>query len=507
VRGLRVSCVAVALVVVAGCSSSKDGKDEGTQGLFSGTSVPGGTADVTTDGSTDTTLTPATLPDGSPAPTTATGTAGAAATTRAGGGATGSTGTVPGAAGFATSGQSGRGYTASEVTIGFQDAINLEVGFALLGAKGTPGDDKQLTDIMVDWVNEHGGIAGRTLRAVHHGTEATSGTWATQAQEACATLTEDNQVVVAVSSFVGGSDAMSGCFASKGVPYVESNLWPFSAADYARLADILYQPGRMNADRWAKVYVDGLQAAGYFEKNAKLGLLRVDGATFDHVANDVFKPRLASLGLKLAKEVVMSNPNGVGDYGRLGAQVSNAIVQFRSEDVDHLMFLEPAGAVPFFFMPAAESQGYHPRYGLSSSDIPATQAAQSPGNQLERSVFVGWMPASDVGTQGYPEGNPIWNQCKQIMQEAGIPADTSSIYTIGRCDAVLFWKAVLERAKSWTRAGIRAAVDSLGTDYQSGYTFSTRLAAGQHDGATAYRLGAFDTGCACYKYTTGPRPA
>jgi hypothetical protein len=492
-RRIRSTCILLALVA-AGCSSSNGGGDPGTAGLFSGsTTSAAGAGGSSVPAATDTTLTAATLPDGSPAPTTAGTKSTAPSATNT---------PIKGAAsGHATAGQSGRGFTPTEIRIGFQNSVNLEVGFALVGAEGTPGDEEAITNYMVKWVNENGGIAGRTLVAVNHGTEATSGTWATQAQETCSDLTEDHEIVVAVSSFVGGSDALSGCFAQKGVPYVESNLWPFNGRDYERLGDILYQPGRMNADRWAPAYVDGLKVAGFFERNARLGLLRVDGATFDHLADDIVKPRLASLGLELEKEVVLSNPNGVGDFGRLGAQISNAIVQFRQADVTHLMFLEPAGTVPFFFMPAAESQGYRPRYGMSSTDIPDTQAQQVPAAQLRRSVAVGWMPPSDVGRDRFTDGNAIWKQCLAIADANGIPTDVGAIYTVGRCDAILFWKTVLDRAKSFTRGGIRAAIESLGTSYQSGYTHASRFGPSKHDSAAAYRIAVFESGCECFKYT------
>ena len=440
----------LAVVALAGCSSGGNDDDARTAGtLFrGGTTTPGGIGVSGAAG--DTTLPPVTLADGTPVTGTS-GTGGKPGTVATGG----SAGTVAaGGSGFPTSGQTGPGFTATEINIGFQNSEGLQEAFKLIGASGTPGDDRQISEAMVAWLNKNGGIAGRKVVPIHHQTPSTSGTWASQAQAACATFGEDNKVVVAVSGFVGGSDAMSGCMAAKKIAYVESNIWGFSAADFSRLRDIMYQPGRMNADRWSRIYVDGLQSAGFFERNSKLGLLRVDAPTYTHLADDVVKPRLTQIGVKLEKEVVVLTPQGIDDFGRLGAAISNAILQFRQAGVTHLMFLEPAGTLPFFFMPAAESQGYRPRYGPSAADIPDTQAAQVPAEQLHPApLAVGWMPASDVGNSRHPGGNAIWDQCTKILGDAGIPREVSGIYTVGRCDALLFWKTVLERASSWTLAG------------------------------------------------------
>ena len=148
----------------------------------------------------------------------------------------GSAGTVAaGGSGFPTSGQTGPGFTATEINIGFQNSEGLQEAFKLIGASGTPGDDREISEAMVAWLNKNGGITGRKVVPIHHQTPSTSGTWASQAQAACATFGEDNKVVVAVSGFVGGSDAMSGCMAAKKIAYVESNIWGFSAADFSRL--------------------------------------------------------------------------------------------------------------------------------------------------------------------------------------------------------------------------------------------------------------------------------
>jgi hypothetical protein len=401
-------------------------------------------------------------------------------------------------------GKLGPGVSDTEIKIGFQITGNLGAGFALVGASGEAPDERKVYDAVVDWINKTGGLAGRKLVPVYHDTDPTGGTWATQAQAACATFTEDNQVLLVGTSVVGGSDALYGCLSSKGKPTIEQNLWLFDHKYYEGKAGLLYQPGRMSPDRWAKAYVDGLLEAGYFKDNPKVGLVRFDAPVFQRVSDGVLKPRMASKGLKFTEEIAVSSPESVAGFSSSSSQISNAILRLRNSGVSHVMFLENAGILPFLFMPAAESQGYRPRYGLSSNDIPATQENQVPPQQLIGSVGIGWLPGSDVSDAQYPPGNTAFDQCLAVSKAAGVSA--SGFYTQPPCDTLLFLRAVLDRATDLTTDGMRLAVEGLGPSYPSPMTFGTAFGPGRYDGASKYRILFFDTACECYRFTGSTRP-
>ena len=401
-------------------------------------------------------------------------------------------------------GKVGPGVSDSEIKIGLQVTGNLGAGFALVGASGEAPQERLVYDALVKWINETGGLAGRKLVPVYHETDPTGGTWATQAQAACATFTEDNQVLAVGTSVVGGSDALYGCLSSKGKPTIEQNLWLFDHTYYAGKAGLLYQPGRMSPDRWAKAYVDGLLEAGYFKGNPKVGLVRFDAPVFQRVSDGVLKPRMHAKGLAFEEEIAISSPESVAGFSSASSQISNAILRLRNSGVTHVMFLENAGILPFLFMPAAESQGYRPRYGLSSNDIPATQEDQVPPVQLVGSIGVGWLPGSDVSNDNYPPGNAVHDQCLAIVKAAG--ASESGFYAQPPCDTLLFLRTVLDRATDLTTEGMRAAVEQLGGSYASPVTFATAFGPGRYDGAARYRVLFFDTGCSCFKFTGSQRP-
>jgi hypothetical protein len=389
-------------------------------------------------------------------------------------------------------GKVGPGVTDTEIKIGFQITGNLGAGFALVGASGEAPEERLIYDALVDWINNSGGLAGRKLVPVYHDTDPTGGTWATQAQAACATFTEDNQVLLVGTSVVGGSDALYGCLSAKGKPTIEQNLWLFDHTYYDGKPGLLYQPGRMSPDRWAKAYVDGLLEAGYFKGDPKVGLVRFDAPVFKRVSDGVLKPRMASHGLKFTEEIAVSSPESVAGFSSSSSQISNAILRMRNSGVSHVMFLENAGILPFLFMPAAESQGYRPRYGLSSNDIPATQEDQVPKVQLVGSVGVGWLPGSDVANENYPPGNAVHDQCLAVAKAAG--TSESGFYVQPPCDTLLFLRTVLDNATDLTTDGMRAAVEQLGASYASPVTFATAFGPGRYDGDTRYRILFFDTG-------------
>jgi hypothetical protein len=390
--------------------------------------------------------------------------------------------------------------TASEVRIGFQVAEDLQAGFAAVGAGGDAPDERRIITALVEWANENGGFAGRKVVPVFHGTSALSGTWASQAQAACATFTEDNEVFAVVSSTVGGSDAMLACTASKRVPLIEQNLWVFDQVYWDQFAGWLYQPAKMRADRWAHAYADGLARAGFFGDGV-LGIVRFDAPVFTRVTDGVVKPALSRHGVKVAAEAILSTPQSVSDFGRMNAEISNALVRFRSAGVNRVMFMENAGILPFFWMPAAESQSYRPRYGLASNSIPATMQGQAPAAQLSGALGVGWTPPNDVGNnpEHFPP-NPASDQCRAILAAKGMPPHWAGFYTHSGCEAIFFLRAALEHVAEFSPAGFRAAVESLGTGYRGPFGLANRFGPGRHDGGAKAQIIAFDDACTCFAY-------
>jgi len=124
--------------------------------------------------------------------------------------------------------------------------------------------------------------------------------------------------------------------------------------------------------------------------------------------------------------------------------------------------------------------------------------------QLRGAMNVGWSADEDVGVeQDHRGGNAAL--CLQIGRQKGIPGDHPGggfrLYMHLFCDAIFFLKQAAERAPALTPEGLRAAVESMGTSYDSAYTYGTKFAPGRHDGAALMRVSQYDEGCSCFVYS------
>jgi hypothetical protein len=227
------------------------------------------------------------------------------------------------------------------------------------------------------------------------------------------------------------------------------------------------------------------------------------------VMNTVIKPRIAAHGAKVVAEAALPDYDSVGGLGDAAAAMSSAVLAFRSAGVDHVFAVGTNGTAYYFFPSVAETQGYRPRYGFDSTEIPQIVTSNAPKAQLHGAVGVGWWPTYDVDTPQDPGGNPAATLCNTILKSAGIRPDTrfAENDAIDICDSLFFLTTTLNHATQLTASGFRAAVDHLGTTYASPMTFSTQFSAGRYDGVSAVRPEAFDDACGCWKYTGPAEPA
>ena len=427
---------------------------------------------------------------GSPATTAPPATAGA-------GGAPGSAGPI--------GPPTGNGFTASTISIGLEllDPSSSQ-GARLIGASSTDtGDTRKYADAVVNHVNATGGIAGRKVTPVYHTTNVLTGTFDSHAQAACSTFAEDNKVFAAVASMYQLSEVLGRCLAQHATPVVLNGRAVRDDTMLAELADFLYMPSRMSATRFAGLTVDGLAELGFFEPRAKVGILRFDQPVQARIVSQEMRPRLAKLGVSLVAEEAVSYPDSINGFGTTSAQLSSAVLRLRAAGVTHLIPVDDHGIMCFLFMPQAESQGFRPRYGLSTNNQPFVIEDNMPPEQFKRAVGVGWIPADDVAFERNPGGNPSEDVCRSVFQKAGaqFPSRFAWSNALNYCDSMLFLKAALDRAPTLSVAGLRRAVAGL-TDggFVSAYTFRTAFTRDRHDGAAAYRWFRFADDCKCVRY-------
>ncbi len=475
----------LALLLVA-CSSTNEitAQRSLTEGsLDNGAAEPGATADPGTSGSTRTVTTEGTR------------TAGNGPQVVPGGGPV----------------RMGRGITAGSIKIGFNITKNLNAALAAVGFGGPSigNDERTIINILVKHFNDHGGIAGRKIIPVVFDYDATQAQgWDALAEQACSKFVDDEGVFAAVSGHVGGTDALLACLAEGQVPLMQQNQWPYDGDYQRRYAGYLYQPSRMRPERWVPQYFGGLKDAGYFTAGHKLGLIRFDSPVFTRIEK-MMRDDLARRGLKFTDVSVIKTPQSVSQFSAMAGELSNTILQFRSKGITHVVFDEYASIVPFFFLTQAEDQGFRPRYGFTSINLMGTLEAQHGKEQLHGSIGVSWLPGQDYGRAfredpRYGKGG-AFEECFAIVEAGGY--DRSRLYDGTHCDSLFFLKKALERTNDLTVAGLQASAATLGTSYDSPYTWATNFGSGRTDGASKTMLARYNDACTCFKFDNKLRDA
>ncbi len=424
------------------------------------------------------------------------GTGASAAPTRAG-----STTVVPSA------GKSGPGFSATEIKIGislFQPGSIAET----FGIDAAFGDGRKQANAVVSYINTKGGIAGRKVVPSYYTVDfgrAGSYTDGSFEAEACEQWTNDDRVFAAVNNAMARA-ALLTCLGKAGVPGIHDGM-PIDEKRLSAYRDYYYTgtgPKALTVDRTATAVATVLGRAGFYkapdpDKPTVVGIIHYDDEFYASVVNKKMIPIIKSFGV--TKVVVQAAP-----YGATTADAT-FVARFQEEGVTNIHFLGEANAYPMTFMPAAESQGYRPKYGISTEQYPNLLESTEPipRQQLANVNGVGWSQLLDVNNPADPgPTGPSDTLCLDIQKKAGQDMSvrgarfTATTY----CHALFFLQKSFLNVTSLTPAGLAGGVHALGASYSSPGAFNpTRYAANQHDGGGTYRDFVFRNGA--FVYTSG----
>jgi ABC-type branched-subunit amino acid transport system substrate-binding protein len=252
-------------------------------------------------------------------------------------------------------------------------------------------------------------------------------------------------------------------------------------------------------------FIDTLASGGYFDPGTKLGILIADDGTGRHqrLVDNVWKPRLAALGIPVVSTFTVSEPQDLGSsLGNTSAQQQSAVLRFKAAGIDHVL-LTPSGGALSTFGPAAESQRYRPRYAMTSDDTPAGAATLVPKAQLTNSVAVGWLPVGDTGAQAAIPKNAATDRCLAIYK-----GQSPGFNVMQYCDAMFFLAAAYGAGGQATATALQTGAERLGRSYTSTNSFGPSVfGPKRYDGASQVRLATFDAAKGAYLYTGPLRPA
>jgi ABC-type branched-subunit amino acid transport system substrate-binding protein len=247
-----------------------------------------------------------------------------------------------------------------------------------------------------------------------------------------------------------------------------------------------------------------LLAMGYFHgwdtnngttapTRAKVGLLYPDRQPQQRIFA-ALKSQLAAKGIQVVKDFQYDATS----LDRESRDMSNAVLQFRSAGVTHVLSSE---SDVLLFMTAADGQHYRPRYGLNSYHAAAAQLQGTvPSTQLVGSMGVGWLPITDVDS-GHNPGpvGPGEKQCRQIMHDASqdISSAAPAVVAFALCDGVHMVVQGVSAAGNPSAQGLRDGLSRVGGTFQSALTWQSGLSR-RYDLPGAVRDFRYDNGAYHY---------
>lgn len=479
----------------------------------------------------------ATAPDGLGAAGSAVVTGGVAGTPlitgTAPGAAAGTTTSEPGstsvdAAAGSTSGPGGAplangpGVTDTTITVGFPYAPNADQAQAALGNSAvTQGDPKRVVEALVADINRRGGVAGRKLLVVFHELDAQSSeTAAQQEQGLCSTFTEDHEVLAVVGAT---GRLLRDCLAKRGVINVTGTIADLNEADFAA-SPTYYDAAGYTMDGLSRSLVSALSAQRYFTPwdhargaaggalPVKVGILVPDKPSWVPVIRKVLLPELKAAGQPVAEENVRfwHFPESAAGNSQAVTEIQAIVLRFRSDNVTHVLPMEQNSLA--FFAPAAEGQGYRPRYGLTTATAAQAYAGSLvPYRQMHGAVGVGWFPTLDLpeAKQTEAHAGPGRKPCLDTMARAEVSYSSTNAKAIALllCDAFYAFDAAIEslsKGGAVSAGNFMPALERTGTSFRAATLPAGGFRPGRRYPVTEGYPYAFSISCQCMEYT-GPR--
>jgi ABC-type branched-subunit amino acid transport system substrate-binding protein len=375
------------------------------------------------------------------------------------------------------------------------------------GASTQPEDYPVIAQAVVEDLNERGGVAGRPVEAeIREASQEDQSqeTQTRQAEEICESLANDAKVDLVAAAGNSGAFFGAPCYASHGLPLL---IPGFTIADETmqKFAPWLLPATGANLTTVAAELPGQLAKQGVLSK--KIGILAFEVPDVRRAVEETFKPAIERNGGEVLETVYMQVA-----YQDVGAQVSSAVLRFKSLEIDLVLpSFAVGGGVTGIFMHEAETQGYRPRYGLSSLDAPIIVDAtlNAPESQLRNAVGVGYDPSRDVPqNQLAPSRNErrCWDMVNKRLgtrysdRTAG---GGNGFAALEMCELVWQLEAALApwEGRTFDPGAVRGAIEALGTSYTPVRLPAARFGPGRSDGAAVQRAFRFDApGCGCFTY-------
>ena len=397
-----------------------------------------------------------------------------------------------------------------------KDAAAAAQAFGFQGA--TLGDMKLYAQILVDEANKHGGLAGRKIVPVYYGYDANPGqpSWAQQDAQACAAYTQDTHIEIGLITWSG--PGVYECLKKQNIPMMMSGpTGGLSRKLLAKYPNLIWLGG-FSMERRAKEQVAALLRQKYFSKwdtnnggpgalPVKIGIITYDFDDYTTSVNQEMVPAIMAAGYPKPDVVSVAPHDTYDNISKMQAQISSAVLTFKASGVSHVIIWDDNGVSTLLFMQQADSQKYHPRYGINSGNNLRVVTKIVAKEQLQGAIGMGWVPRMDLDEADQPTSkyaNSARKSCYARMQKAQATSsgfnETSAMMYCATFDALRDrWAAMAQPSA----AGLVASLEGFGSRFVDPEVPATWMSRTQHDGLGGIYDYAYDLSCTCMKYTSG----
>ncbi len=421
----------------------------------------------------------------------------------------------------------GVGITSKTISVGIWYETNGDALNAAFGATGlSTGNEQADAKAVVEDINAHGGIAGRKVVPVYYALNAqTTDSYASIDQQACDRFTQDNHVFAVMGK--GLTDNFMACIARAGVMDMNSATITYPDRVLMNQYPLYFDAGTLTNDRIFVQQVRSLKQQGYFSgwdaslgapsktSRTKIGVLSIGIPEWNRPLHSAFLPALHAAGYTVSPQDIfqIANPASTSQEGNVLSAIAAAELRFRQDGVNHVILLDSNGDLLLFFSRDAGSQHYYPRFGVSTASAPETlEAAGDVSPQaLNGTMGFSWdagldLPPSQAAHYQSAAGKAclkmVDKRTGQNLEKLGPNAEGIAI---GHCDELYLLRDGINHAgASITAASVEAAIQSLHNSFPSAGFLQEYFGPGRHDGVELGWNEAWNSGCTCMKFTSGP---
>jgi hypothetical protein len=358
-------------------------------------------------------------------------------------------------------------------------------------------------------LNNAGGIAGCKVVPVIFSSSAGSTDFNQQAQSECAAFTQDNKVIAVLA---GGYETKlaAACLAKAKIPVFwvpGQNLYEPSCTDSTK--NNFYAVGGVFTCRFGS-FIKLWNDAGLFPKGAKVGVMvlqALDGTDQNQaVVDKLWTPQLKKLGITVESAVVTRGLSSSG-FADLSAQVAQAVLKFKTDGVNVVLYTPPGAQMAASFMPTARSQDYFPNYGFTTSDSP-TAVSIIGKDSVKTAVGISWdIGDLPISAQHALPPNPAITACApwSTPSENLIAGATLNGATYA-CDFYNALAAGFKGATKLNAATLRKGLAKLGTSFDSAVTYggTSKFSTKRLDSAYKAKILTWDANTKMFLVKPGP---